>query len=85
MKIIKEFEKIDKLPYEKNRTKYEPTDRYFHLARQLSKFMMRSDNLNWYDHGSYTEMIAPKSLRKLGNYLIRRRGPKTSLLTATFF
>ena len=26
----------------------------------------------------------PKSLRKLGNYLMRRRGPNMSLLTATF-
>ena len=25
-KIIKEFEKIEKLPYEKNRPKHEPTD-----------------------------------------------------------
>ena len=58
-KIIKEFEIIEKLPYEKNRTKYEPTDRYFHLARQLSKFMMRSDKLDWHDHGGYTEMTAP--------------------------
>ena len=59
LKIIKEFEKIKKLPYEKKRPKHEPTDSYFHLARQLAKCMMRSDNLNWHDHGSYTEMTAP--------------------------
>ena len=47
-KIVKEFEKIEKLPYEKKRLKHEPTDSYFHLARQLAKCMMRSDNLNWY-------------------------------------
>ena len=47
LKIIKEFEKIEKPPYEKKRPKHEPTDSYFHLARQLSKCMMRSDNLNW--------------------------------------
>ena len=40
-KIIKEFEKIEKLPYEKKRPKHEPTDRYFCLARQLAKCMMR--------------------------------------------
>ena len=51
LRIIKEFEKIEKLPYEKKRPKHEPTDRYFHLARQLTKFMMRSDNLNCHDHG----------------------------------
>ena len=61
MKIIKEFEKVEKLPYEKKRPKHEPTDRYFHLAWQLVKCMMRSDNLNWQDHGSYTKMTAPSS------------------------
>ena len=58
MKIIKEFEKIEKLPYDKKRPKHEPTDSYFHLARQLAKCMMKSDNLNWHNHGSYTEMTA---------------------------
>ena len=50
-----------KLPYEKKRPKHEPTDSYFHLARQHAKCMMRSDNLNWHDHGGYTEMNAPSS------------------------
>ena len=59
--IIKEFEKIEKLPYNKKRPKHEPTDSYFHLARQLGKFMMRSDKLNWYDHDGYTEISAPSS------------------------
>ena len=56
-KIIKEFEKIEKIPYEKKRPQHEPTDRYFHLARQLAKCMMRSDNLNWHDHGGYTRHL----------------------------
>ena len=60
-KIIKEFENIGKLPYEKKRTKHEPTHSYFHLARQLAKCMMRSDELNQHDHGGYTEMTAPSS------------------------
>ena len=47
--------------YEKKRPKHEPTDSYFHLVRQLTKCMMRYDNLNWYDHGGYTEMTAPYS------------------------
>ena len=55
-KIIKEFERIEKLPYEKKRPKHDPSDSYFRLSRQLSKCMMRYDNLNWHDHGSYTEM-----------------------------
>ena len=32
-KIIKKFEKFEKLPYEKKRPKHEPTDRYFYLER----------------------------------------------------
>ena len=59
MKIIKEFDKIGKLPYEKKRPKHEPTDSYYHLLRQLVKCMMRSNKLNWHDHGSYTEMTDP--------------------------
>ena len=33
LKIIKEFEKIGKLPYEKKRPKHEPTPSYFHLVK----------------------------------------------------
>ena len=55
-KIIREFEKFEKLPYEKKRPKHEPTESYFHLAREITKCMMRSDKLNWYDHGGYKEM-----------------------------
>ena len=51
-KIIREFEKFEKLSYEKKRPKHEPTERYFHLARHIAKCMMRFDNLNWYNHGS---------------------------------
>ena len=58
-KIIKEFEEFEKSPYEKKRPKHEPTDSYFHLARQLAKCMMRSNNPNWHDHGGYTEMTDP--------------------------
>ena len=60
-KIIKEFEKIEKLPYEKKRPNHDPTESYFHQARQLENCMMRSDNLNWYDHSRYKEMTAPYS------------------------
>ena len=57
-KTIREFEKFEKLSYETKRPKHEPTGSYFHLARELVKCMMRSDNLNWYDHSSYTKMTA---------------------------
>ena len=46
-KIISDFEKFEKLSYEKMRPKHDPTDCYFYSARQLSKCMMRSDTL-WY-------------------------------------
>ena len=52
-RIIKDFEKIEKLLYDNNRPKHEPTDSYFHLVRQIVKCMMRSDKLNRHDHGSY--------------------------------
>ena len=60
-KIIKKFDKVEKLTYEKKRPKHEPTHSYFHLVRQLAKCMMRSDELNWHVHGSYTENTAPSS------------------------
>ena len=60
-KIIKELKKIGKLTYEKNRPKHEPNDSYFHLVRYLAKCMMRSDKLNWHNHGGYTKMTAPSS------------------------
>ena len=46
LKIIKEFKKIGKLPYEKKRPEHDPTHSYFRLVRQLVKCMMRSDKLN---------------------------------------
>ena len=57
-KIMKKFEKIEKLPYEKKRPKHEPTESCFRLSIQIAKCMMRSDNLNWHYHGGYTEMTA---------------------------
>ena len=49
-KIIREFVKFKKLPYEKNRPKHEPTDGYFYPSRQLAKCMMRADALNWHGY-----------------------------------
>ena len=60
-KIIKDFEKIEKIPYEKKRPEHEPTESYFHLERQLANCMIISDNLNWYHHCGYTKMTAPYS------------------------
>ena len=57
--IIKEFEKIGKLPYVKRISKHEPTPSYFHLVRQLAKCMMISDKLNRHFHSSYAEKTDP--------------------------
>ena len=58
-KIIKEFEKIGKLNYEKRIPKHETTPGYFNLVRQLEKCMMRYDEHNRHVHGSYAEETAP--------------------------
>ena len=50
-KIIRKFDKFEKLPSEKKSPKHEPTNRYFYLARQLTKCMMRSSTLNVHDYG----------------------------------
>ena len=42
-KIIKEFDKIGKVPYVKRIPKHEPNSSYFHLVRCIAKCMMRSD------------------------------------------
>ena len=52
-KIIREFEKFEKLTYEKNRPKHAATDSYSYLTRHRVRCMMRSDNLNWHDYGDY--------------------------------
>ena len=59
-KIIKEFGKSERLPYDKQRPKHAPTDSYFCLAIQLEKCMMISDTINWHD-GGFTEITAPSS------------------------
>ena len=55
LRFIREFEIFDKLPYEKKMPKHEPTDRYFYLARQLAKCMVRYETLNRHNYGRYTK------------------------------
>ena len=59
--IIREFEKLPYESYEMKRPKYEPTDSYFYLSRELSKFMMRADSLNLHLYHVRTEMTSPSS------------------------
>ena len=59
LNIIKEFEKIVKVPYLKRTPKHEPNYRYYHLVRCITDCMMRSDEHNWHVHGSYEEETDP--------------------------
>ena len=60
-RIIKEFEKIVKVPYVKRIPKHEPTSSYYHLVGCIAECMMRSDEYNRDVHGSYAEETAPSS------------------------
>ena len=59
--IIKEFEKIVKVPYLKRIPKHEPTSSYYHVVRCIAEGMMRYDEHNRNVHGSYAEETAPSS------------------------
>ena len=57
--IIKEFEKIVKVPYVKRIPKHESTSSYYHLVRCIVECMMRSDEHNRHVHCIYAEEMAP--------------------------
>ena len=59
--IIKEFDKIFKVPYVKSIPKREPTSSYYHLVGCIAEFMMRSDEHSRHMHRSYTEKTDPSS------------------------
>ena len=61
LNIIKEFEKIAKVPYVKRIPRHEPTSRYYHLVRCIAECIMRSDENNRHVHGIYAEDTAPSS------------------------
>ena len=61
MNIIKEFEKIGKVPYVKRILKHDPTSSYDHLVKCIAECMMRSDEHNRHVHISYAEETAPSS------------------------
>ena len=60
-KIIKEFEKIGKVPYVKSIPKHEPISSYYHLVGCIAECMMRYDECNRNVHSSYAEETAPSS------------------------
>ena len=59
--IIKEFEKIVKVPYVKRIPKHEPTSSYYHLVGGIAECMLRCGEENQHVHGGYAEETAPSS------------------------
>ena len=61
-KIIREFEKSPYKSYESRRPKHQPTDRYVHLARHLTKCIIRADALNSHVFPVITEKTDTKQI-----------------------
>ena len=56
--IIKEFEKIGKVPYVKRIPKHEPTSIYYHLVGCIAECMLICGEDNQHVHGGYAEDTA---------------------------
>ena len=61
-KIIRIFERLPDKSYERRRTKHDPTDSYFYLAKQLTKCTTRADALNSHVYPVRTEMTVTKQI-----------------------
>ena len=59
--IIKEFEKIVKVPYVKRIPKHEPTSSYYHLVGCIAECMLRCGEDNQHVPDGYTEETASSS------------------------
>ena len=59
--IIKEFEKIVKVPYVKSIPKHEPTSSYYRLVGCITECMLRCGEDNQHVHGGYAEKTSPSS------------------------
>ena len=57
--IIKEFEKIVKVPYVKRIPKHEPTSSYYHLVVCIAECMLRCGDYNQHVHVGYAEETDP--------------------------
>ena len=56
--IIKEFEKIVKVPYVKRIPKHEPTTSYYHLVRCIAECMLRCGEDNHHVNSGYADDVA---------------------------
>ena len=74
--IIKKFERFTYKGYVRNRPKHKPTDSYFYLARQLAKYMMRSNAFNSLVELVRTEMTGMKQITILNVCDLDERKPK---------
>ena len=61
-KIIKEFGKFPFKGYMWKRPKHEPTNSYFHTAKQLDKCLMRDDTLNFHVDPVRTEITGTQQI-----------------------
>ena len=77
-KNTRDFEKFTYKIYERRRPKYDPTDSYFYLARQLAKCMMRANTLNSHVYPVRTEMTGTKQILILNVFLLTRVNHKSS-------
>ena len=57
--IIKEFEKIVKVPYVKRNPNHDPNSSYYHLVGFITECMLRCGEENQHVHGGYAEETAP--------------------------
>ena len=64
-RIIRKFEKFPYKSYENKRPKHEPAEKYFYPARQLTKCMMSSDDLNSHVYPIRTETTPTKQISTL--------------------
>ena len=84
LNIIKEFEKVSCEVYVQKRPKYEPTDSYFYLARQIAKCMMRADALQSHIDPVRTEITGTQHINILRVFLWMRANQKGSSRTKTY-
>ena len=77
--IIKEFEKIVKVPYVKRIPKHETTSSYYHLVGCIAESIMRSDKDNQHVHGGYSEETAPSLNVMIGTRTNQKNSSCTNL------
>ena len=60
-KIIRDFERIVKVPYVKRIPKHEPNSSYYHQVGCIAECILISDEYNHHVHNGYAEETDPSS------------------------